>query len=118
MTHPPLKKDRPWEAGLYSEAVELSNSDNDMIPSNVSHLAQLRTRGRSATRARREFLVAKLHALGPAPLGHLLAEIEAGADLRRHLERYATPPADFIKLYGGDQFPSSLHFIDGGRGYD
>ena len=53
--------------------------------------------------------------LGPKPLFHFLDEVERGADLRSHLERYAALPADFIKAHAGDRFAPSLHCIDWGE---
>jgi hypothetical protein len=67
----------------------------------------------SRARLRRQFLVERLHRLGPSPLCHFLAEIERGADLRSHLDRYAALPADFVRVLGGDRFPPALHVIDG-----
>jgi hypothetical protein len=40
-------------------------------------------------RLRRRGLVEHLHRLGPAPLGHFLREVENGASIPEHLERYA-----------------------------
>jgi hypothetical protein len=45
----------------------------------------------------------------------ILDDVERGADLRSHLERYATLPAEFIRANGVDQVAPSLHAIDGGR---
>lgn len=56
--------------------------------------------GLQAEKLRRQFLVERLHALGPAPLGHFLREIEAGADVNATLETYARLPRDFIKPLG------------------
>jgi hypothetical protein len=64
---------------------------------------------------RLKFLASRLHALGPQPLFHFLDDVERGADLRSHLERYATLPAEFIRANGVDQFAPSLHAIDGRR---
>jgi hypothetical protein len=69
------------------------------------------------SRARLRFLAARLHALGPRPLYHFLREVEGGASLRSHLERYAALPAGFILANGGDRFAPSLHVIDGGLGH-
>jgi hypothetical protein len=67
-------------------------------------------------RLRLHFLAISLHALGPKPLFHFLDEVERGADLRSHLERYAALPADFIRALGGDRFAPALRVIDeGGR---
>jgi hypothetical protein len=66
-------------------------------------------------RVRLQFLAAGLHSLGPKPLFHFLDEVERGADLRSHLERYAALPADFIKANAGDRFAPSLHCIDWGE---
>jgi hypothetical protein len=41
------------------------------------------------SRTRLKYLAARLHPLGPKPLFHFLDEVERGADLRSHLERYA-----------------------------
>jgi hypothetical protein len=64
---------------------------------------------------RLKFLANRLHALGPQPLFHFLDDVERGADLRSHLERYAALPADFIKANAGDRFAPSLHCIDWGE---
>jgi hypothetical protein len=64
---------------------------------------------------RRQRLVERLHRLGPKPLFHFLNEVERGADLWPHLERYAALPPEFIKANGGDQFEPFLHVIDGGK---
>jgi hypothetical protein len=53
---------------------------------------------------RLRFLATRLYALGPKPLFHFLDGVERGADLRSHLEEYATLPVDFIKANGGDLF--------------
>jgi len=66
-------------------------------------------------RLRRQRLVERLHRLGPKPLFHFLNEVERGADLWPHLERYAVLPHDFIKANGGDQFGLFLHVVDGGK---
>ena len=64
---------------------------------------------------RRRYLVAKLHALQPAPFAYFLREIEAGADVRVTLEAYAKLDPKFIRAHGGDRFAPSLHVIDRGR---
>lgn len=66
-------------------------------------------------RARLQYLARQLHALGPKPLYHFLDEIERGEDLRRHLERYAALPPDFIRINGGDQFGATLRVVGGRR---
>jgi hypothetical protein len=66
----------------------------------------------AADLARRRRLVAKLHMLGPAPLAHFVAEVEAGADINATLEQYALLRADFVRPYGGDRFPE-LFAING-----
>ena len=66
--------------------------------------------------ARRKLLVSRYHALGPYPLWHFLRAIEAGAPIWRTIEEYAALDADFIKIYGGDEFPPSVHSIGGGAG--
>jgi hypothetical protein len=65
-------------------------------------------------RLRRQRLVEYLHQLGPAHLYHFLTEVERGAPLWPHVERYAALPAAFIKANGGDQFAPIVHVIDGG----
>jgi hypothetical protein len=72
-------------------------------------------RNQAVDRARRRYLVAKLHAVRPAPFAYLLREIEAGADVRVTLEAYAKLDPKFIRAHGGDRFAPSLHVIDRGR---
>jgi hypothetical protein len=69
----------------------------------------------AANKLRLQYLVTRLHDLGPKPLFHFLDEVERGADPRSHLERYAALPADFIKAHAGDRFAPSLHCIDWGE---
>jgi hypothetical protein len=73
-------------------------------------------RNQAVDRVRRRYLVATLHALGPAPFAYFLQEIEAGADVLVTLEEYAALPAEFIRALGGDRLASSIHMVDGGRG--
>src|ERR1700730_6318616 len=73
-------------------------------------------RNQAVDRARRRYLVAKLHALRPAPFAYFLREIEAGANVRITLEEYAALPAEFIRALGGDRLAASVDMIDGGRG--
>jgi hypothetical protein len=68
-------------------------------------------RNQAVDRARRRYLVAKLHALRPAPFAYFLRE--AGADVRVTLEEYAALPPGFIAL--GDQFAPALCVIGGRR---
>jgi hypothetical protein len=56
-----------------------------------------------------------LHRLGPAPLGYFLREVEAGASIPDHLERYARIDPAFVRALGGDRYAPGLHAIDGGR---
>ena len=69
----------------------------------------------STTQAKmlRRRLGERLHALGPTPLAHFLAEIESGADMRTSLETYAALPADLIRAYGGDRFMPAVFAIKG-----
>ncbi len=69
----------------------------------------------SLNRLRRQRLVEHLHRLGPSPLYHFLNEVERGADLRQHLERYARLDPDFIAALGGSHFGPAVFVIDGGR---
>jgi hypothetical protein len=80
-------------------------------PAQAEILRNLRAR----RQLRRQRLVQHLHRLGPAPLGHFLREIEAGAAIPEHLERYSRIDPEFIRAYGGDRFAPSLWPIDGGR---
>jgi hypothetical protein len=59
-------------------------------------------------------LVGRLHRLGPAPLFHFLDEIEHGASIPDHLERYAQIDPAFVRALGGDRFPPALRAINGG----
>jgi hypothetical protein len=66
-------------------------------------------------RLRRQRLVEHLHRLGPAPLGHFLREVENGANIPDHLERYSRIDPDFVRALGGDRYAPLLHAINGGR---
>lgn len=67
------------------------------------------------SRLRLQQLSVRLHALGPKPLFHFLAELERGADLRTSLETYASLLADLIRAFGGDQFTPRVFPLKGGR---
>jgi hypothetical protein len=69
----------------------------------------------STSRLRFQRLVEKLHALGPAPLGHFIRDLESGKPLQQTLEAYAVLPTGFIAAYGGDRFAPNLRALDGGR---
>jgi hypothetical protein len=64
-------------------------------------------------RVRLQYLARRLHGLGEKPLFHFIDEVERGADLRQHLERYAALPAAFIKANDGDRFAPIVHVVDG-----
>ena len=64
--------------------------------------------------ARRRLLISRLHRLGPAPLFHLLTDLDTGKPVWPTVDKYAALPADFIKAYGGDKFPAPFA-IDGWR---
>jgi hypothetical protein len=66
-------------------------------------------------RLRRQRLVEYLHRLGPAPLGHFLREVENGARITDHLERYSRIDPEFVRALGGDRYPPVLYAIDGDR---
>ena len=70
-------------------------------------------RNQAVDRARRRYLVAKLHALRPTPVAYFLREIEAGADVRVTLEEYAASPAGFIRAVGGDRFAPAFRIVEG-----
>jgi hypothetical protein len=60
-------------------------------------------------------LAAQIHTLGPRPLFELLLELDAGAELRPTLERYArlAPLAGFIAANHGDRLASALRAVGG-----
>jgi hypothetical protein len=62
-------------------------------------------------RLRRQRLVEHLHGLGPAPLGYFLREIENGAVIAEHLERYAGIDPDFVRAFGGSDFVPFLRLV-------
>jgi hypothetical protein len=68
------------------------------------------------SRLRRQRLVEHLHRLGPSPLGHFLNEVEAGAAIPEHLERYSRIDPEFVRALGGDRYAPIVHVIDGGEG--
>ena len=65
--------------------------------------------------ARIRRLAERAHALGPAPMLHLLRDVAGGADLERTLRRYADLDPDFIRQLGGDHFPKPVFAMAGGR---
>ena len=75
----------------------------------------------SMPRLRRQRLVEHLHRLGPAPLGHFLREVENGASISDHLERYAKIDPAFVRALAGDRYAPVLHAVaashalEGGR---
>jgi hypothetical protein len=69
----------------------------------------------SMRRLRRQRLVEHLHRLGPAPLGHFLREVENGASVTDHLERYSRIDPEFVRALGGDRYPPVLYALRGGR---
>jgi hypothetical protein len=65
---------------------------------------------------RLQYLVEQIHALGPYPLSHLLAEIIGGASPLPRIERYARLSRErghFIRATGGDQFPNHFFIVNG-----
>jgi hypothetical protein len=63
-------------------------------------------------RLRRQRLVEHLHRLGPAPLGHFLREVENGASISDHLERYAKIDPAFVHALGGDRYAPMLWSVN------
>jgi hypothetical protein len=71
--------------------------------------------------ARLQYLVGQIHALGPNPLSHLLAEIIGGASPLPRIERYARlrrERGDFIRANGGDQVSHCLFIVNGNGSND
>jgi hypothetical protein len=60
---------------------------------------------------RLKYLAARLHDLGPKPLFHFLDEVERGADLPSHLERYGALPGAFVRALGDDHFPPNVYIV-------
>ena len=58
-------------------------------------------------------LAPHLHALGPKPIYEAMRELASGADALTTFERYAGLPAEFIRAYGGDQFPPRMFLLRG-----
>lgn len=52
--------------------------------------------------------------LGPSPLFHFLAEVERGALIPKHLERYANIDPEFVRALGGSDSAPPMHVLDGG----
>jgi hypothetical protein len=71
----------------------------------------------SMRRLRRQRLVEHLYRLGPAAIGHFLREVENGANIPDHLERYARIDPAFVRALGGDRYAPVLHAVEGGRGF-
>ena len=71
--------------------------------------------------SRLQYLVGQIHALGPYPLSHLLAEIIGGASPLPRIERYARLSREhghFIRANGGDQFPARFFIVNGNGSND
>jgi hypothetical protein len=73
-------------------------------PSRPRRLLPMPGRHETLHQVRLKYLALRLHPLEPKPFFHFLHEVERGANLRAHLEKYAALPADFIKANGGGQF--------------
>jgi hypothetical protein len=80
----------------------------------ASITSQAPKQAKIVARLRRQRLIAHLHKLGVAPLAYFLREVEAGASIPDHLERYARIDPEFVRALGGDRFGPSLWPIDGG----
>jgi hypothetical protein len=59
--------------------------------------------------------IERIHALGPVVLAYILEALAAGGDLRATVAEFAALPGEIICEFGGDQFPTELRAIDGGR---
>jgi hypothetical protein len=57
---------------------------------------------RTISDVRLQYLVARLHALGPRPIYELLREVAAGADLFGRLQIYARLEPDIVRALGAD----------------
>src|SRR5262245_48789084 len=86
-------------------------------PNAADHLGGLIGAKSNPNNARFQYLVGRLHALGPRPVDELLREIVAGADVFACLETYARLDPEFVRMYGGDVLPidRDLVVFDGGR---
>ena len=100
---PKTKETRAGGRGLGDNCFSQDNSEN----SQNTRLLQARND------IRLRFLAGRIHALGPKPLYYFLREIEAGAGIRPHLERYAALPAEFIAAYGGDRYEPTVSLVRG-----
>ncbi len=101
----PTKRESPATAGLRAGLPRRKSfGDEDRL------LAQNHA---AAQDLRLQFLARRVHALGEAPLFHLLKQLERGAELRPLLEQYAALPADLIRAYRGDQFMPALFVTKG-----
>ena len=114
---------RPVATGGFDTSSLFSSSDDqEIVRKFVSEQAAYPSAAKHAREAsgplpqiRLQYFAERLHRLGPRALFHFLDELQRGADLRSHLERYAALPADFIKDLGGDRFAPAPHALDGGR---
>jgi hypothetical protein len=88
--------------------------DPRIAPKPPSKQAQFGRSQLARKRLRRQRLVERLHGLGPAPLGHFLREVEAGAVIAEHLERYSRIDPAFVRALGGRDFPPPVIPIAGG----
>jgi hypothetical protein len=108
MASPQNETRRAWGA---AELLELSCGEAD-----TQDLKPNRAALQARNRMRRQRHERHLWRLGEQPLFYFLAEVEAGAEIATHLERYAEIDPNFVRSLGGDRFAPKVHAIEwGGR---
>jgi hypothetical protein len=100
------------ETGCAGNAADLENTSSQVDAYN-KNLRHKPVAPQALSDVRLRFLAGRLHELGPKPLYYFLREIERGAELRPHLERYAALPAEFIAACGGDRFEPTASLVRG-----
>jgi hypothetical protein len=110
------KRPAPERTGNEPLKTSLQGSSDDHSNRPTRDASQAVSRNlRAVHQVRLQYLARRLHGLGEKPLFHFLDEVERGADLHPHLERYVALPADFINANGGNRFTPSMHCIEDGN---
>ena len=102
--------------GALAEADDENGNSVDRQSLNTSHQQQASSLTSDPRSARRQLLVAHLHAAGPRPCLECLLEIAAGGNLDDVLEAYRRIPVDVYRALGADRLPiDRLTIIKGGE---
>jgi hypothetical protein len=92
-----------------------SGKHHKRLASDFSDFKLPAPQAQAQSRLRRQRSVERVHRLGPAPLLHLLTDLDAGKPVWPTVERYAALPCEFIRELGAHRFASPLQLVDVGE---